>query len=135
MAWRRLAPQQIDHELLWLSVSLGSALGIWAWMQLKLPLPPCPFHQLTGWACPSCGITRCLRALLEGRWLQALYFNPLACLAVLAGVIYNLYALIVVLGRTPRWRWWPKAAHAWRWRMAAIGALSLNWMWLLWQRI
>lgn len=40
-------------------------------------LPPCPFHALTGFDCPGCGSTRALRALLHGRWMEAIGFNAL----------------------------------------------------------
>ncbi|MBS1615478.1 MAG: DUF2752 domain-containing protein [Bacteroidetes bacterium] len=41
-------------------------------------LPPCPFHQLTGFDCPGCGSTRAITALLHGHFLQALDFNLLS---------------------------------------------------------
>ncbi len=39
--------------------------------------PPCPFHELTGLDCPGCGSTRGLHALLHGRLLSAMDYNPL----------------------------------------------------------
>lgn len=38
--------------------------------------PPCVFHHLTGWHCPGCGTARGLHALIHGRLVQALAFNP-----------------------------------------------------------
>lgn len=55
-------------------------------------LPPCLFHQLTGWSCPGCGATRAVHQLLHGEWRLALHCN----------------ALLVVLG--------PVAVVGWRWR-------------------
>jgi Protein of unknown function (DUF2752) len=40
-------------------------------------LPGCTFHQLTGWHCPGCGMTRAAHAALNGEILQAFRFNPL----------------------------------------------------------
>jgi len=45
---RRLAPDEIDHELIWLSVSLGSVAVAATWFALGLPWPRCLFHDLTG---------------------------------------------------------------------------------------
>src|SRR5580700_9259192 len=40
--------------------------------------PRCLSHSLTGLNCPGCGTTRALHALLNGRIVQALAYNPLA---------------------------------------------------------
>lgn len=46
----------------------------------------CPFLELTGWPCFSCGMTRALTALLQGNLLEAFKFNPLSWLLV--GVLF-----------------------------------------------
>jgi len=46
------------------------------------PLPPCPFHWLTGLYCPGCGATRALHALLHGDPGKALSMNPVFVLAL-----------------------------------------------------
>lgn len=38
---------------------------------------PCPFHAVTGWYCPGCGISRMLTYAATGRWYAALRMNPL----------------------------------------------------------
>ena len=40
-------------------------------------LPPCPFHALTGWWCPGCGMTRATHHLLHGDVVGALRYNAL----------------------------------------------------------
>lgn len=37
--------------------------------------PKCVFHQLTGWQCPGCGVSRAIHALLHGRFAEALSYN------------------------------------------------------------
>jgi hypothetical protein len=41
-------------------------------------LPLCPLANLTGWPCPSCGLTRAALALLRGDVAGALALHPLA---------------------------------------------------------
>jgi hypothetical protein len=53
-----------------------------------VPLPPeprlrlCGFHWLTGYACPLCGLTRGLFALVKGHWSEAIHWNALSPLGL-----------------------------------------------------
>src|SRR5438094_3615589 len=100
----RLAPHEIDHELLWLSVSLGSLCVAVLWFALGLPWPRCVFHELTGLPCVTCGMTRSAIAFFHGHFLVALLWNPLV-FAFLCGVTaFDLYAFTVIATRAPRVR-------------------------------
>lgn len=52
----------------------------------------CLFHALTGWHCPGCGGTRAVRALIHGRWTEALHQHALFVLllpaAAYAGISF-----------------------------------------------
>ena len=54
--------------------------------------PVCPLYAVTGYACPGCGMTRGLHALLHGDVLGALGFNLL-----LPGVLFFFGYLFVSL--------------------------------------
>jgi hypothetical protein len=54
--------------------------------------PVCPFNALTGLACPGCGMTRGLHALLHGDALGALDYNLL-----LPGILFFFGYLFVSL--------------------------------------
>lgn len=55
----------------------------------------CPLRTLTGIACPGCGMTRALRALLRLDAAEALRMHPLVCLLPAAAV----WLLLALLGR------------------------------------
>lgn len=132
LAWRRRSAKEPDHELIWLAVSLASiALGA-AWRALGLPWPRCPFLAVTHLPCVTCGATRCAIAFWHGDFLSALQWNPLACVVLSALIAFDLYAAIVVLGRLPRLRIvdWSVGEKKIA-RIAAIGLLALNWIYLL----
>lgn len=59
--------------------------------------PSCPFRALTGRACPGCGMTRGLHALLSGHPMAALKLNLLIAVLVPA-TIYGYVAWAL-----PRW--------------------------------
>lgn len=72
----------------WLALALAVAVPL-AFLAAPLAvrvaslLPGCPFRTLTGFACLSCGLTRCATALAGGRWAEAWHWHP-AAVALLA---------------------------------------------------
>jgi hypothetical protein len=60
--------------------------------RLPAKLPPCGLRTLTGVPCVGCGGTRAMRALAEGRLVEALRFNPAAVLGVFAVAAWVLLA-------------------------------------------
>jgi hypothetical protein len=132
LVWRSLRPLEVDHEALWLVV--GSAalclLGV-ASATPGIRLPLCGFKTITGLPCPTCGVTRTIIALSRGDLSRGLFMNPLATLACAAGVLYLLYAAIVLALRLPRFRPTLTATGARRLRIATFAALALNWAWLI----
>ena len=136
MNWRRLRPGELDHEALWLSVSLASLAGAWLWLRLGLPLPLCPLHALTGCPCPSCGATRCVRFALGGDFGAAFSINPLALCTLGVTALFDAYAATVLALRLPRLRadalppWAGKSA-----RRATVVTVAANWAWLVWRGV
>jgi hypothetical protein len=128
----QLEPGETDHELIWLTVSLGSLALATAWFAVGLPWPRCAFHDLTGLPCVTCGMTRSAIQFFHGHFLAAWKWNPLV-FAFLCGVTaFDLYAFTVIATRVPRVRivvhTQSKKKYA---RGIVIGALALNWIYLL----
>jgi hypothetical protein len=132
LVWRRPPAAGFDHELVWLAVSLVTLAAGAAWMWIGFGWPRCPFLAMTGWPCLTCGATRATIGLLQGDFVQAVSWNPLAFLALCGVAIFDLYAVVVLLGRAPRLRavdWTRTEKNVLR--AAIICALLLNWMYLL----
>jgi hypothetical protein len=74
----------------------GFSLGIGGLLYLKVWLPvtsigvPCVFHELTGFNCPGCGITRATLSLLTLDFYQAFRYNPLLLLIVPLYLTYTM---------------------------------------------
>ena len=97
--------------------------------ELAATTPACPVKSISGLPCPTCGSTRGSLALLDGRILDALAFNPLVMSSGIAFVIGGLLA--------PLWAWkiskipdldrsLPMAA-----RIAIVALVVLNWAYLV----
>jgi len=86
-------------------------------------LPGCAFKQLTGWACLTCGLTRCTLALGRGDWMGALHWHPVAaaCAALLP------LAALWDLRRAWRGEAYPELPESPVARTAAWGALLATW--------
>ena len=132
MVWRPLRRGELDHERVWLCVSLAAGgIGL-VWFSLDLPRPVCPLHQWTGWPCPTCGATRSAQHLLAGRFAEAFRLNPAIFGGMIAVVLYDAYAGLVLLLRWPRLRFDdPAASTARMLRFAVIVVVALNWLWLI----
>ncbi len=73
--WRRVGTH--------LAVPGALAVGLAVWDPARNGGPPsCPYALVTGHACPGCGLTRAVGALLRGRVHEALGWHPLAPLLV-----------------------------------------------------
>lgn len=132
LVWRDRSAIQPDPELIWLVVSVASLAAGVAWLTLALPWPSCPFLALTGLPCVTCGSTRSVIAFLHGDFLSALRWNPLAFVVFCALLAFDLYAAIVLTGRTARLRivdWSAMEKNATR--IIVIGLVALNWIYLL----
>ena len=94
-----------DHRRILAAVPLAAGVAavgaVWYFDPSKVTfLPVCPMLQLTGLACPGCGLTRGFHALFHGDLLAALDFNALLPLyALLFGYFFVSLVLLAVRGR------------------------------------
>lgn len=129
---RPLAPRETDHELLWLSVSLGGLVVAATWLSLRLPWPICLFHTITGHPCATCGATRSAMAFFHGQFFTALQWNPLAFAGYCTLSIFDVYAFAVLVLRKPRLRimnFRSREKNVVRFSLVAL--FALNWVYLL----
>jgi uncharacterized protein DUF2752 len=132
LVWRRVPPEDLNHELVWLVVSAAALVAGAVWLRLGLQWLRCPFLAVTGYPCLTCGATRCAIAFLHGNLARAWSWNPLAFVALCAVALFDLYALVVLVTRSPRPRvidWTRTEKNAVR--MAVIALIVVNWAYLL----
>ena len=128
---RRLQRGEIDHELIWLSVSVLYLTAAALWLAMGLPWPVCVFHELTGLPCVTCGMTRCAIQFFRGHFFAALKWNPLVFAFLCDVIAYDLYAFATLAMRGPRLRIAFRQAEKKYARGVIVAVLALNWFYLL----
>jgi hypothetical protein len=132
---RRIPAAGFNHELVWLVVSVATAIGGAIWLGLGLPALRCPFLAVTGYPCLTCGATRCAIAFSHGNFFAAWLWNPLALVALCGVALFDVYALIVLVTGALRLRLidWSRAEKNVV-RVAVVALIVVNWIYLLTHR-
>jgi len=130
---RRATPD--DRSLAWVAaIGAFGVLLLAPWLPaLAQGLPPCPLHAWSGVPCPGCGSTRAALALLRGDVIGALGWNPLAALALGAGLVAGALAPAWVALGFPVPTLAPVLPARARWGIAA--ALALDWAYLVARKV
>lgn len=97
--------------------------GVLRLAAMGLALPSCPFKSLTGFPCATCGGTRCLLALAQGKWGEALYWHPVVFLLGLGLPWAALWDGVRALQNRP----YPSLPSAAGWRWGAVALLAGTW--------
>jgi len=74
-------------------VVAAAVLALGAWQpDLLYRVARCPWRDMTGLACPTCGGTHGAVALAAGRWSEAWSANPAVPMAALFLLLWSLWA-------------------------------------------
>lgn len=87
----------------------------------RLGLPPCSFRQLTGYRCPSCGMTTSWAHLVRGRIVAAFRDNAGGALLGLVSLMLAPWSMLS--GWRGRWLWGgiePRMVFAAVWLLVAV---------------
>lgn len=131
---RPLTGREVDHERLWLSVALAGAAVVVLWFAVgheELPHLICPFRQITGIPCFTCGGTRALLALTRGDVRAAFVWNPLVAISAMGALVWLVYAAVVTALRAPRLRVRLAERDRLLFRAMAWTAIASNWVFLI----
>jgi hypothetical protein len=129
---RPLAAGETDFEPWFLFASATFGIGCLAWLRVGLPWPVCWFRHSFGVPCATCGATRSALALAHGNIGLAFHTNPLMCLVYLGVLVFDLYALTVLVFRMKRLRLERIPLQVQRiLRVITVSVVIGNWIYLL----
>ncbi len=127
-----LPPNTTDHEMIWGSIGLLAFLTARFVPFSLFPKLPCTFHWLTGYPCPSCGMTRSFIYMSHFKFWAAMAMNPLGGLLFIFTVIFVIYAFVACVFRTHRIRIaTTKKSEGLFIRIMFIFAIVANWVCLI----
>lgn len=120
-----------ERQLAWIwgGLALATVALSPLWIHLTGMLRPCMFREVTGIPCPSCGSTRGVLAVMDGRVLDALTLNPLMAMGFVTFLAGGAIA--------PLWAWRtgrvPDVEHPlpmWV-RISIVLVILANWAWVV----
>lgn len=127
-----LPPNTTNHEMIWGSIGLLAILAVRFVPFSLFPKLPCTFHRLTGYPCPSCGMTRSFIYMSHFKFWAAMTMNPLGGLLFIFTVIFVIYAFITCVFRIRRiCIATTKKSEGLFIRIAVIFAIVANWVYLI----
>ena len=99
----------------------------------------CIIKNVTGYPCPSCGTTRAVTMLLEGKIIESLLLNPFGILVAIVMTIFPFWVLIdIILKKESFFRTYKKAEATIRkpWLASILIVLVLlNWIWNIYKHL
>lgn len=102
----RLAPERTPiPRLLVFPFGLLASFGfffLWKYPDTVCSLGSCPFLDVTGIPCPTCGGTRAALGLVDGRWGDAFLANPFMAAGLTLFVAWFVYGVAATV--VPAWR-------------------------------
>ena len=94
---------------------------------------------MTGYPCPSCGTTRAVVLILEGRIIESILLNPFGILVMIIMTIFPIWILKdVFLKKETFYIWFKKTEATIRkpWLASILILLVLlNWVWNIYKHL
>lgn len=94
--FKKRTPGQIEFGVIYGGIALV-ALYLARFLPLLSIAPSCAFKGLTGMPCPTCGSTRAVVHLSQGKLASALALNPAVTLVMIFAGLFFFYSLITLV--------------------------------------
>ena len=99
----------------------------------------CIIKNVAGYPCPSCGTTRAVTLLLEGKIIESLLLNPFGILVAIVMTIFPFWVLIdIIFKKESFFRTYKKTEVTIRkpWlALILIVLVLLNWIWNIYKHL
>jgi hypothetical protein len=94
---------------------------------------------VTGYPCPSCGTTRAVILLLEGKTIESIFLNPFGILVAIIMTIFPIWILMDIFLKKETFYFWYKKTETtirkpWL-ALILILLVLLNWIWNIYKHL
>lgn len=99
----------------------------------------CIIKNVTGYPCPSCGTTRAVILLMQGRIAESILLNPFGILVVITMTVFPIWVLTDIFFKKNTFFKWYKETEAtirkpWI-AVILILLVLLNWIWNIYKHL
>ena len=99
----------------------------------------CIIKNATGYPCPSCGTTRAVTLLLEGKIIESILLNPFGLVVAIIMTIFPIWILMDIILKKETFYFWYKKTEAtirkpWLASLLILLVL-LNWIWNIYKHL
>ena len=99
----------------------------------------CIIKNVTSYPCPSCGTTRAVTLLLQGRIIESLLLNPFGIVVAIIMTIFPIWILTDIFLKKETFYFWYKKTEA-TIRKPAIALILIllllfNWIWNIYKHL
>ena len=99
----------------------------------------CIIKNVTSYPCPSCGTTRAVTLLLQGRIIESLLLNPFGIVVAINMTIFPIWILTDIFLKKETFYFWYKKTEA-TIRKPAIALILIllvlfNWIWNIYKHL
>jgi len=99
----------------------------------------CIIKNVTGYPCPSCGTTRAVALLLEGKAATSLGVNPFGIIVAVIMTVFPIWIMAdLFLKKNTFYTWYKKTEATIRkpgYAMVLILLVLLNWLWNIYKNL
>lgn len=120
-------------------------LAGWGWLfvasrQSVSSFTPCVFKNITGIPCPSCGSTRAVVAILNGRFMEAFLLNPLGYLLIILAIALPIWLLVDLITKKEKIRTLFHQLNSFTkshpiFLFSFLTLIAINWIWNIYKHL
>ena len=126
--------EKIDFRIRYIAIFFAIIGGIVFFILTDLPgtkehTTQCIFHNITGIACPGCGVGRGIIFILSGYFYNALLMNPLSYIMLLFGFVSLFWIIFDIKNKKETYVPFLKKSLNIKLQIILYSTLFINWMW------
>jgi len=128
---KKRPPGYIDLVCIYAGIGLLGILIVYLFPWISYLVPPCFFYRITGFPCPSCGMTRSVFSFSRLDIGAAFFYNPLFAICSIGIILTTVFSISLYFFDKRYLHWELKSYHWLSLRWIILSAILTNWLYLI----